>query len=143
MHVLVAGCTGEIGKELLPILNEHANIQRVTVLVRREFRSEFQKIVPIIVDFERLTETQLPKVDVAICCLGSTMAKAGSKSKFERVDLDYVLAFAKLAKHNGATQFHVISAAGANKTSLFFYNRVKGMMEEEIRKMNFTSSCIY
>lgn len=143
MHVLIAGCTGEIGKQLLPILNEQTNIQHVTALVRRELDFGFQKVAPVKVDFDKLNETQLSKVDVAVCCLGSTMAKAGSKSAFERVDLDYVVAFANLAKQAGASQFHVISASGADKTSLFFYNRVKGIMEEEIRKMSFDTICIY
>ena len=44
---------------------------------------------------------------------------------FYRVDHDYVVNSARLAKDGGCSQFHVISSVGANKDSLFLYNKTK------------------
>ena len=143
MHVVITGATGEIGKCLLPLLLKDENINQITVFSRRTLAVEHQKLTVLIVDFNSLSSVNLAGADVGICCLGTTMAKAGSKSAFERVDFDYVVGFAKLMKANGASQFHVVSASGANKTSFFFYNRVKGAMEDEVRSLSFNTTCIY
>ena len=44
---------------------------------------------------------------------------------FVRVDHDYVLKSAELAKSGGCTQFHLESSRGADKTSSFLYLKVK------------------
>jgi uncharacterized protein YbjT (DUF2867 family) len=98
------------------------------------------KLSRVIADFAALPS--LPAVDVAFCCLGTTMKRAGSAEAFRRVDLDYVVAFAHAAKAAGAQQFIVISALGASTRSRAFYNRVKGEMEDTIAAMDFDSLCI-
>jgi len=44
---------------------------------------------------------------------------------FYRVDHDYVVNSAQLAKNNGCSQFHIISSVGANKDSSFLYAKTK------------------
>jgi len=44
---------------------------------------------------------------------------------FYRVDHDYVVNSAQLAKNGGCSQFHIISSVGANKDSSFLYVRAK------------------
>ncbi len=143
MHVVLTGATGEIGKCLLPLLINEEQITKITVLTRRSLNVAHDKLTQRIIDFNQLSETKISDVDCGVCCLGTTMAKAGSKTAFEKVDFNYVVAFAKLLKQANANQFHVVSASGANKTSFFFYNRVKGVMEEEIRNIQFDTACIY
>ena len=56
----------------------------------------------VVVDYEKLTETlgeQLTGLDVGFCCLGTTRKQAGSDEAFRRVDFDYVLEIAKIAKY--------------------------------------------
>ena len=77
------------------------------------------------------------KVDDAFCALGTTIAKAGSKDAFTRVDHDYVIAFAEKALSMGAKGCYVVSSMGANPKSRIFYNRVKGEMEEKLKTLNF------
>src|SRR3546814_19419447 len=69
----------------------------------------------------------------ASCTLGSTLAVAGSRDAFRRVDHDYPLAVARLARGQGARTFVLTSAMGADARSSVFYNRVKGELEEAIR----------
>jgi uncharacterized protein YbjT (DUF2867 family) len=66
------------------------------------------------------------RVDAVICALGSTIAQAGSREAFHRIDHDYPLAFARLAQAQGAQTYVLNSAAGADPQSSIFYSRVKG-----------------
>ncbi len=73
------------------------------------------------------------RVDIAYCCLGTTIKQAGSEQAFRAVDLDMVVAFAKRAREMGARHLIVISALGADRRSSIFYNKVKGEMEHALR----------
>ena len=53
------------------------------------------------------------------------------------MDYDYVCEAAQLAKQQGAVHMHVISAVGADSRSAFFYNKVKGEMEEALQDIGF------
>ena len=79
----------------------------------------------------------LPAIDVAFCCLGTTIKKAGSQEAFRAVDFDAVVAFAKAARTAGAGSFAVVSSVGASRDSSNFYLRVKGEMEDAIRDLGF------
>ena len=78
------------------------------------------------VDFERLDELVLPEVDDVFCCLGTTRRAAGSAAAFRRVDLDYVVAFARLAKRAGARRFLLVSSLGASTRSRLLYPTHEG-----------------
>ena len=73
------------------------------------------------------------QVDIAFCCLGTTIKQAGSQEAFRAVDHDMVVAFAKRAREMGARHLIVLSAIGADPKSSVFYNRVKGEMEQSLR----------
>jgi uncharacterized protein YbjT (DUF2867 family) len=65
------------------------------------------------------------------------------KEAFRRIDFDYVLESAKLAKHNGCKQFHLVSSANANKNGYFLYTKVKGQIEEAVSDLGFQKCAIY
>ena len=97
----------------------------------------------LITDFSDLQEhPEWFQVDLVFSALGTTIAKAGSQAAFRRVDLEYPLAIAKLARSQGARHFLFVSALGANSRSLFFYNRIKGELEEAIRSLGYPSVTI-
>jgi uncharacterized protein YbjT (DUF2867 family) len=73
------------------------------------------------------------------CCLGTTIRAAGSEEGFRKVDVDYVLALARVAQAAQAQRFIVLSAVGADAHSKNFYLRTKGEMEEALVKMNLTA----
>jgi len=81
--------------------------------------------------------------DVAFSCLGTTLAVAGSKDAQWRVDYDYQYAFAEHCKNNGVSTFVLVSAAGAKAQSKLFYNRMKGALEEAVKKLNFPRLLIF
>lgn len=136
---LVAGATGAVGQQLLPLLLASPDYARVKVLGRRRPALEHPKLEIVVSDFSNLEGlgTQLQADDV-YCCLGTTQAKSG-RSGLERVDHDYVLALAQAARAQGARQFLVVSAIGASASSPSFYSRVKGRMEQALAAMDYPS----
>ncbi|MEK2644741.1 oxidoreductase [Bdellovibrio sp. BCCA] len=134
--VCMVGATGLVGHELLLIL---AHLEQVTK-VKAISRSPMGKIPPhtenIILNFDKLKDhPDALKAQIFICCLGTTIKKAGSQEAFRKVDYKYVLEFAKLAEQVKAQKFIVISAMGADANSSVFYNRVKGEMEKSLREL--------
>jgi hypothetical protein len=79
------------------------------------------------------------QADIYICSLGTTLKVARTKENFKRVDFELVVSFAKLAKTDKAKALFVISALGANKNSLIFYNQVKGEMEYAVSQLQIPS----
>ncbi|MNE16400.1 hypothetical protein D3C80_1093420 [compost metagenome] len=59
------------------------------------------------------------------------------------MDFDYPVQAEKLAKNQGARQFLIISAIGANAQSNLFYSRVKGEVEEALKQLQLPSLHIF
>jgi uncharacterized protein YbjT (DUF2867 family) len=134
-HILLAGATGLTGEHLLDRLLNEPTVARVLAPTRRPLAEHPHLQNPVGPLTELLPQLQ-GRVDVAFCCLGSTIRQAGSQEAFRAVDLDLVLASAQRARELGARHFIVISALGASQASPIFYNKVKGEMEEALKAMD-------
>ncbi|HET6399542.1 MAG TPA: NAD(P)H-binding protein [Candidatus Thermoplasmatota archaeon] len=136
MHAVVMGGSGLVGRHLLQELSRARGV-RVTAIARR--RHDVPSGVQLrVIDAARGLD--VPPCDAGFCALGTTIAKAGSQAAFRAVDHGLVLEFANACKAMGATQFHVVSAAGADPGSRVFYSRVKGEMERDVRSVGFDSA---
>lgn len=143
----VLGASGETGRMLLQDLLERNFFSKITLIGRRQLTFEgkaYENLVQEVVDFEKLDDyaAAFQGHDVGYCCLGTTKAKSGADG-FVRVDHDYVLKSAELAKAGGASQFHLESSRGADKNSNFLYLKVKGQVEAEIEALDFDRYAIY
>lgn len=140
---LIAGATGLIGSQLLSLLLESPRYSSVIALTRVDL-PHHPKLTQIKLEFGDLSDkTALIKGDDVFCCLGTTMAKAKSKENFYQVDFYYPFLLAKTARSNGAKQFMLVSALGANKESSIYYNQVKGEIEETISQVGFDAVHIF
>lgn len=139
---LVVGATGLVGNLLTNKLLQNDNYAIVKVLVRKPIAINHPKLEQIIVDFDNLDATKIIADDV-FCCLGTTMAKAGSKQAFYKVDFTYPYEVAKIALKNGAKQYAIVTAMGANQKSLFYYNRVKGDIETALTELKYPNLMIF
>lgn len=137
---LVAGATGLVGGLLLKTLLDAPDYTRVFALTRRPLGREHPRLANRIVAFARLAEQikGLAAQD-AYCCIGTTIADAGSEAAFRAADVDAVLMYAKAARTAGATRFIVVSSVGADPDSKKFYLRTKGEMEEAVSDVGFAS----
>lgn len=133
---LIAGYTGLVGKELLQLLLASDKYDKVIAVGRRKLGLENPKLKELIVDFDNFSIDE--NINDVFCCLGTTIKKAGSRENFRKVDFQYPLNLAIAGKNSGADTYVVVTAKGANKNSIFFYNRVKGELEEAIDHLKFT-----
>ena len=135
---LLVGATGLVGGFVLEQLLEDTYFDKVIVLTRKTLGNNHPKIKEILVNFDELEKYANDiKADAVFCCLGTTIKVAGSQEAFKKVDYEYPLRVAEIAKQNGASNYLLISALGAAKSSIIFYNRVKGEVEDAIGKLNF------
>lgn len=127
-----------MGGEVLLQLAHSGRVSKIKAVTRSSLKNiSSNKTQNIVADFEGLEKYQEAlKADVFICCLGTTIKKAGSQAAFRKVDYEYVLKFAKIAEAVKASKFLVVSAMGANPKSAVFYNRVKGEMEEALSQLD-------
>lgn len=131
-HILLAGASGLTGEHLLDRLLNEPTVSRVLAPSRKPLAEHPHLENPVGEPAQVLPQLS-GQVDIAFCCLGTTIKKAGSEAAFRTVDLDMVVAFAKRARELGARHLIVISAIGADPKSSVFYNRVKGEMEQAVR----------
>ena len=129
---IVVGATGLVGSELIRQLCDNEEYVSVTALTRRKLDFQHEKLVECLVNFDELAEADIDFAHEVYCCLGTTIKKAGSKEAFEKVDVEYPLTVASLAKKRGIQHFLVISAMGANEKAMAYYSRVKGKLEKEL-----------
>lgn len=140
-RALIAGATGLVGRELLPLLlRQYA---RVHVLARRRPTPDLPPAPQLalqVVDFQSLPA--LPQVDDVFIALGTTIKIAGSQAAFRAVDFDAVVNTARAAHEAGATRLGIVSALGASASSGIFYSRVKGEMQEAVAALGYRSVVI-
>ena len=131
-RVLITGATGLVGGILLRMLANDARVDAIAAPTRRPLEpisGVFNPHDPQLTDaLAMVTEP----VDTVLCCLGTTRREAGSKEAFIHADYTLVVDTALTGLRLGARHMLVVSALGANARSPFFYNRVKGEMENAL-----------
>src|SRR3569623_1960072 len=121
-EALVIGATGLVGRELVQLLLADSRFASVQVLLRRPTGLKSPKLTENLIDFEKLQEhAGVIRGDVLYSAMGTTLRHAGNKEKQHRVDYDYQYNSAALAAHNVVTSYVLISSAGANAGSPFFF----------------------
>lgn len=135
-QVLITGATGLVGGHLLRMLLNEPKIHSIAAPTRRPLPDTagiYNPHDPQLTD--ALAQVTDP-IDIVFCCLGTTRREAGSKEAFIHADYTLVVDTALTGKRLGAQHMLVVSAIGANAHSPFFYNRVKGEMEEALMAQN-------
>lgn len=137
-HPIVIGATGLVGKQLIKRLQDEPTCQQITAVVRKHQNDldALDKVQQLVLeDFLMLNDQDVSKHSHGFSCLGSTMKKAGSKQAFYSIDYTINAHFAELLQQTSA-HYLLLSAMGANCQSHFYYNRVKGELEEYIQTLS-------
>jgi hypothetical protein len=157
---IISGTSGLVGMQLLHQLMKNAEYSFIISVGRRKLALKHEKLVQIAGDMAHVDlwdwanhlvsqslggeynflkdEIETGKAEIhAFCTLGTTINEAGSKEKFYEVDHDFVMSFAKFGKKLGAKKFLYISSLGASTSSAVYYNRIKGEVEDNLKKFNF------
>ncbi len=141
--IVILGATGLLGRLTTETALKDPAVSRITALSRRPM-PEFDgspKFTRVNADYENLDPNAdfWKSADAVICCLGTTIKTAGSREKFYRVDHDYPMKAAEIAKKNGVRAFVLVSSKGAGIHSSVYYCRVKGETERDIAALHFES----
>ena len=141
---MIAGATGLVGGHVLQRLLADPEWTRVVTLGRRAALVQHAKLDQRIVNLGALEGiADLPLPHDVFCCLGTTIKQAGSQDAFRKVDYDYVVSLARTGVRQGARQFLLVSAIGADPYSRMFYSRVKGEAEAAVRQLPYRAIQIF
>lgn len=141
---IIAGATGLVGAQLLDQLLSEPAYAKVVAVVRKPLELHHEKLEQLVIDFALLPAAIKDlKGDHGYCCLGTTLKAAGSKERQYIIDHDYVMAFAEGCRNIGVNRLAVVSSIGASAGSNNFYLRTKGIMERDLRMIQFPGLYIF
>jgi uncharacterized protein YbjT (DUF2867 family) len=138
----IIGAGGLVGSQLLNLLLNSDEYSHVIALLRKPLAVEHPKLEQRIVDFA-LPDSYAFRADDVFSCLGTTITIAKTKENFKSIDYGIPLSVAQKAKEGGSTGFFLVSAMGADAGSGIFYSRVKGELDEAVKKLQFAKTGIF
>jgi len=143
MNLLLLGATGLVGRNVLAQALANPSVTRVIAPTRRPLEPHSKLTNPVSVRLEALLSEGINQgIDGVVCCLGTTLKRAGSKEAFREVDYALPLKFARAAHQHGVDTFVFVSASTASANSAVFYSKVKGEVERDIGLVGFRSLTI-
>ena len=140
---LIFGSSGLIGGHLLNQLIKENNYNKIKIFVRSEPEINHFKVEIIKTDFSNLENYKEDiKGNDCYFCIGTTKQNSPNKDEYRRVELDIPKEIAQIAKSNLINSFIFVSALYANSKSQGDYVRFKGLVEEELKRLNFPKLAI-
>ena len=140
---LLFGSSGLVGGHLFNQLIKNTNYSKIKLFVRSVPGISDPKVEIIRTDFNNLENHKEDIMgDDCFFCIGTTKKNSSDKDEYRRVELDIPREIAKIAKSNLVKSFIFVSALYANPKSLGEYIRFKGLVEEELKELNFTKLAI-
>jgi uncharacterized protein YbjT (DUF2867 family) len=134
---IVLGASGLVGTELVHQLLNSSEFEKVKIFVRRSLGISNSKLEEQLINFENLEAWKHDLIgDSLFSCMGTTLKTVGSKEKQYKVDYTYPFQCIEAAIKNGTKQILLVSSVGAKETSSNFYLRMKGELEEAVKKLN-------
>ena len=134
---LLFGSSGLVGGHLLNQLIKDTNYSKIKLFVRSvpEISDPKVRLLRLILVIYKITKDI--KGDDCFVCIGTTKQNSPDKDEYKRVELDIPKEIAKIAKSNLVNSFIFVSALYANPKSSGDYVRFKGLVEEELKRLNF------
>lgn len=143
-HAIVIGATGLIGSALLKQLIANKAFSQITAISRRPIELKADTLHNVVTDFDQLDAVRESFTgDCLFCCMGTTRKQAGSLAAQYKVDVDYPLQAARLAREQGVKHFLLVSSMSANSGSRSAYLRMKGELEDGVRALAFERLSIF
>ncbi len=137
---LVFGSSGLIGGHLLDQLIKNDSYNKIKLFVRSEIIINEPKIEIIKTSFNDLDNHKKDiKGDDCFFCIGTTKQNSPDKNEYQRVELEIPKKIAQIARTNSVNSFIFVSSIYANPKSSGDYVKFKGLVEEELKKLNFSN----
>ena len=135
---LVFGSSGLVGGHLVSQLILNSNYSKIKIFVRSKIELSDPKIEIIETNFNDL-EMYKKEITGEDCfvCIGTTRTNSPNKNEYKRVELNIPIQIAQIAKSNLIKSFFFVSSGYADPKSSGDYLKFKGLVEEEIKNLNF------
>ncbi|THW75003.1 NAD(P)-binding protein [Aureobasidium pullulans] len=135
--VALVGSTGLVGSHILTLLKASPRITNTHAFSRKPLPSS-----PNLTTIQSSNPSEWPSkypqdTSVFFSALGTTARIAGSFAAQRKIDYDLNLALATAAKNAGAKIYILISTSGASPTSKIPYAKMKGELDEAVKKLGF------
>lgn len=141
---IVFGATGFIGSHLLRELLDNPDYERVIAVVRKPLALSHTRLTTLIGDLASLPALKPQLVaDEIFIALGTTRKHTPDEAEYYKIDHDYPVLAAEIAKANGARSVFLVTAVGANAGSSLFYIRTKGEVERDILALDFDHTHVF
>ena len=135
---LIFGSSGLVGKNLLNQIINNSNYSKIKIFVRSSLEISDQKVEIINTDFKDLQKIKnLIIGDDCFFCIGTTKKNSPDKNEYRRVELDLPKKIAQISKSNNVKSFIFVSSGFADPKNSGDYLKFKGLVEEEIKSLNF------
>ena len=113
-------------------------------MVRKILNVRHPKLKTLIGDYNSLVGLKAEiTADEVFIALGTTRKNSPKKAEYYRVDHDYPVLAARIAKERGAKSVFLVTAVDAIPHSKFFYTRTKGETERDIIALDFEHTHIF
>ena len=145
MSAFIIGSTGLVGAQLLKIAAESSKFETVNTVSRRPVDGGDKVHDVVETDTDKWPEVireNSKGVRTFFSAFGTTKADAGGAENFKKIDYGINYECAKAAKEAGIETFVLVSSLGANESSMFFYLKTKGKLENDIIALKFPRTII-
>ena len=135
---LIFGSSGLVGKNLLNQAINNSNYSKIKIFVRSSPEISDPKVEVINTDFKNFEIIKnLIIGDDCFFCIGTTKKNSPDKNEYRRVELELPKKIAQISKSNNVKSFIFVSSGFANPKNSGDYLKFKGLVEEEIKSLNF------
>ena len=140
-RVVLLGATGAVGRNVLEALLADPRVAAVTTIGRRPVPIDDPpaKLTQQVVDLETPASYQalLAGHDVAICTLGVGQPSKLPRAEVWKVEVDYVMGFARACRAAGVEHFSLMTSVGSDPGARSYYLRMKGTLEAQVQALGF------
>jgi uncharacterized protein YbjT (DUF2867 family) len=135
---VVFGGTGLVGNYLIKTLINDEYYSKVKVFTRSEINITNTKLEIINTNFDNLEEVKnLILADSCFFCIGTTKKNSSNKDDYQKVELELPKKIAQICKNNLIKSFIFVSSGFADPKNKGEYLRFKGLVEEELKRLDF------
>ena len=146
IKITLFGATGLIGNEILKLLENESDFEKINVVSRRPVELKSRKSSLNIIDFKDFNSylDVIDGSDIVLAAIGTTQSKVGfNKKKYREIDFDIISNAVKACKEKNVKHFSFVSSAGADINNKSFYLKLKGEIEKEVESKQLNSSTVY
>jgi len=135
---LVFGASGLVGSQLVNLLIKSSDFSKIKLFVRSPIKLDSSKVQVIQTDFHNLSNyINDIKGDDCFFCIGTTKKNSPDKNEYKRIELEIPKEIGQISKLNLVKSFSFVSSGYANPKHSGDYLRYKGLVEEELKRLQF------